>query len=48
MAENLENKTLNGKLIKKGFDVRAVITYQDLPEVLAKLGIELAKESIVI
>lgn len=43
MTDNLEKKTLNAKLISDGFDVRASIPNEELPESLTELMIEFAR-----
>jgi hypothetical protein len=43
MADDLEAKTLNGRLIKEGFAVEASIPNEELPEMLTALLIELAR-----
>ena len=43
MDENLKTKTLNGRLVNKGFRVKAAIPNRRLPESLAKIIIESAR-----
>lgn len=43
MADNLDNRTLNGKLISGGFDVEESIPNKKLPEYLTKIMMEFAQ-----